>query len=300
MQEDYLRILRYFRFFIRYGDLRNENHDQIHDPSVKDAIKKCRDGLYQISGPRIWTELKKIINVSLASPDYPHSICVLDMMFTELALGIYMGFNEQPKSIENVRKIADNLRKFNDLVDRTEGLGEEDKKLNYLSIICALIDNESDSLADKELKDIEELTSLRERLSISNQEKFAGLAILHYRNMPDFDVDRARKEIILTPKSEKERKLSYLLEVFKYRGDLDAYLRLKTEPIPVFPNIGAKIKDRFEQKSLCGVYIDELKYIWMENNCKLSEAELLAKFEELFADGSLNKVKRMKKSPEKA
>ena len=288
MREDYLRILRYFRFYIRYGNLVD------HDPGVLAAIEQCREGLYQISGPRIWTELKKILG-------YPQAINILDMLFNQLRLGVYMGFNEGPKLIEKVRQIDENLKKFNKLVESgVGGLSEADKKLNYLSIICALIDNDADDPKEKELKDVEELTCLRERLSISNQEKFAGLAILHYRNMPDFTIDRARKEIVMTPKSEKERKLLYLLEAFKYRGDLDAYLELKAKPMPVFPNIGDKISKRFAQNpSLCGVYIKELQYIWMQNGYKMSEAELLAKFEELYADGSLNKVKRLKTSPEK-
>lgn len=289
MQEDYLRILRYFRFYIRYGNLVD------HDQTVVDAIEQCREGLYQISGPRIWTELKKILG-------YPHAISILDMVFNRLGLGVYMGFTAETKCIEKVKRIEGNLRKFNELVDSAPkelNLSEDDKKLNYMSIICALIDSECGCEKERKQQEEDELKSLRERLSISNQELYAGAAILHYRKSADFTIQRAQKEIIMTPKSEKERKRSWLLEVFKYRGDLDAYVELKNKPIPQFPNIGMKIRDRFEQKSLLGVYINELKHIWMESDCKLTEDELLSKFEELYADGSLNKVKRMKKSPEK-
>lgn len=289
MQEDYLRILRYFRFYIRYGNLVD------HDQQVVEAIEQCREGLYQISGPRIWTELKKILG-------YPQAISILDMVFNRLALGVYMGFDAQPKCIEKVKQVVDNLRKFNELVDsapKEMNLGEDDKMLNYMSIICALIQSKTQDVEERKRIQEDELRNLRERLSISNQELYAGAAILHYRDNADFTIHRAQKEIIMTPKSEKERKRSWLLEVFKYRGDLDAYVELKNKPLPVFPNIGLKIRDRFEQKSLLGVYINELKHIWMENDCKLTEEELLSKFEELYADGSLNKVKRMKKSPEK-
>ena len=54
IQEDYLRILRYFRFFIEYSEF-NNNQDIIK------AIKKNINGLNKISNERIFDELKKIL-----------------------------------------------------------------------------------------------------------------------------------------------------------------------------------------------------------------------------------------------
>lgn len=53
IREDYLRILRYFRFFSRYEGANI-------DPSTMHAIAKLSPGLRNISGERIWTELNKI------------------------------------------------------------------------------------------------------------------------------------------------------------------------------------------------------------------------------------------------
>nr|CRZ24724.1 BMA-HPO-31 [Brugia malayi] len=55
IQEDYLRILRYFRF---YGRLAIDG--EMHDKATLDAIISNRNGLKDISGERIWMELKKI------------------------------------------------------------------------------------------------------------------------------------------------------------------------------------------------------------------------------------------------
>ncbi|VDK83077.1 unnamed protein product [Litomosoides sigmodontis] len=55
IQEDYLRILRYFRFFGRLA-----LHADAHDKTTLDAIMSNRGGLKDISGERIWMELKKI------------------------------------------------------------------------------------------------------------------------------------------------------------------------------------------------------------------------------------------------
>ncbi len=56
--EDYLRILRFFRFFAWYG----------HGRPDAEGLKACarlKDGLAQLSAERIWTELRK----TLAAPD---------------------------------------------------------------------------------------------------------------------------------------------------------------------------------------------------------------------------------------
>jgi poly(A) polymerase len=58
IQEDYLRILRFFRFFAWYGSGRPD----------ADGLKACarlKDGLERLSAERVWAELKKL----LAAPD---------------------------------------------------------------------------------------------------------------------------------------------------------------------------------------------------------------------------------------
>jgi tRNA nucleotidyltransferase/poly(A) polymerase len=58
IREDYLRILRFFRFFARYGSGRPD----------ADGLKACarlKDGLERLSAERVWSELKKL----LSAPD---------------------------------------------------------------------------------------------------------------------------------------------------------------------------------------------------------------------------------------
>ena len=52
--EDYLRILRFFRFFAHYGDGRPDG----------DGLRACvrgKDGLAQLSAERVWMELKRLL-----------------------------------------------------------------------------------------------------------------------------------------------------------------------------------------------------------------------------------------------
>jgi len=58
IREDYLRILRFFRFFAWYGEGRP-------DAEGLKACARLKDGLGQLSAERIWSELKKL----LSAPD---------------------------------------------------------------------------------------------------------------------------------------------------------------------------------------------------------------------------------------
>jgi hypothetical protein len=65
--EDYLRILRFFRFHARFAGLRPL------DSEAKEAIIQTKDRLIDISGERIWQEMKKII----VGPNAAHIIHVM-------------------------------------------------------------------------------------------------------------------------------------------------------------------------------------------------------------------------------
>ncbi|WP_137130350.1 CCA tRNA nucleotidyltransferase [Rhizobium sp. FY34] len=54
--EDYLRVLRFFRFFATYGSGRP-------DADGLRAVAKARDRLDQLSAERVWAEMKKLLSV---------------------------------------------------------------------------------------------------------------------------------------------------------------------------------------------------------------------------------------------
>ena len=80
MVEDYLRILRYFRF-------QGRTAKPTFDPDTLEAIKKNAEGLKQISGERIWMEMRKIL-------EGDHTIELLKRMVetgVDKAIGLPMG-----------------------------------------------------------------------------------------------------------------------------------------------------------------------------------------------------------------
>ncbi|KAF8796536.1 CCA tRNA nucleotidyltransferase 1 like protein [Argiope bruennichi] len=90
IQEDYLRILRYFRFYGRIAV-----HPDNHDSQTLEAIRKNAEGLGKISGERLWMELKKILSGNFAK----------EIMLRMIDLGIapFIGLPENP----NVAEYAD-------------------------------------------------------------------------------------------------------------------------------------------------------------------------------------------------
>ncbi|KAL3985607.1 Poly A polymerase head domain family protein [Acanthocheilonema viteae] len=82
IQEDYLRILRYFRFFGRLA-----LDGEAHEKATLDAIILNGSGLKDISGERIWMELKKICVGRLGGE-------VLTTMLKQCNLAFLLGLSE--------------------------------------------------------------------------------------------------------------------------------------------------------------------------------------------------------------
>lgn len=79
IKEDFLRILRYFRF-------RSRVDDRIHDRETLAAIKANAMGLRQISVERIWMEMAKILKENSTMI----CLCMIDMLETDVleAIGL--------------------------------------------------------------------------------------------------------------------------------------------------------------------------------------------------------------------
>uniref|UniRef100_A0A8D1CHC4 CCA tRNA nucleotidyltransferase 1, mitochondrial n=1 Tax=Sus scrofa TaxID=9823 RepID=A0A8D1CHC4_PIG len=98
IQEDYLRILRYFRF---YGKIVDKPGD--HDPETLEAIAENAKGLAGISGERIWVELKKILTGN-------HVNHLIHLMY-DLDVAPYIGLPANA-SLEEFNKVSKNVEGF--------------------------------------------------------------------------------------------------------------------------------------------------------------------------------------------
>ncbi|XP_010628249.1 CCA tRNA nucleotidyltransferase 1, mitochondrial isoform X3 [Fukomys damarensis] len=98
IQEDYLRILRYFRFYGRIVDKPGD-----HDPETLEAIAENAKGLGGISGERIWVEMKKILTGN-------HVNHLIHLMY-DLGVAPYIGLPANA-SLEEFKKVSKNVDGF--------------------------------------------------------------------------------------------------------------------------------------------------------------------------------------------
>jgi tRNA nucleotidyltransferase (CCA-adding enzyme) len=120
IQEDYLRILRYFRFCARISP-----DPLVHEREAEEAICKNVDGLQIISGERIWMELKQILSSRHAFP-------LMEVML-KWGLAPYIGL-PQKDSNELL-----NTPEFREVWQRTEN-----QHLEAISLLATLLQTEDD------------------------------------------------------------------------------------------------------------------------------------------------------------
>jgi len=123
MEEDYLRILRYFRFFGRIA----KSPDQ-HEPETIQAIIKCKDGIKNVSGERIWTELHKIV-IGRMAPDMMRS------MFVDCGLASLLALNDEfaKKQLDIFGRVYGSVNKLST---------PEEKRLPCTVLTCFLENSE--------------------------------------------------------------------------------------------------------------------------------------------------------------
>ncbi|PAV60274.1 hypothetical protein WR25_07133 [Diploscapter pachys] len=155
IQEDFLRILRYFRFFGRISVTEE------HEKETLGAIARNKHGLKGISAERIWVEFKKIVIGRMAP-------AVLRSMFgPECELQEYVGLPKavnldrfQKVSIYNFLKIK--LSYY--LV--YEKYGSRLESMTSVALLCELEDH---------------IDAFHTRTKLSNDEKFLGFFIVRER-----------------------------------------------------------------------------------------------------------------------
>ena len=115
IQEDYLRILRYFRFFLQYNKV---NHDQ----NIIRSIKMYINGINKVSNERIFSELKKILLLDNAN----------SLFFDETSKEIILNIFPQFKYHKRLNLISSLDKKLQSMFD------------NYLVLAILIIDDTSD------------------------------------------------------------------------------------------------------------------------------------------------------------
>ncbi|EFN80080.1 CCA tRNA nucleotidyltransferase 1, mitochondrial isoform X2 [Harpegnathos saltator] len=238
--EDYLRILRYFRFYGKIMD----SPDQ-HDEATIKAIKDNVNGLQLISGERIWSEWYKILTGKFALE--------LTLKMLECGCGKYMGLPENP-NIENFQIVC-------------RRASSNDVALKPISMIVPM------------LKDEQEVMDVHGRLKLSNADRDLALFLVRYRECTHIPCERPLKpyqQLVFTQQTNRyDVYREYVKEILKYQGAMELLDEFEKWVIPKFPINGIMLKDLVPHPKMIGKVITELKKIWINDDFKNTNSELI-------------------------
>ena len=241
IKEDFLRILRYVRFFLNYSK-------QPHDPEVVKKLKMNIQGISKLSKERLLDELKKIIKIDTLqklSKD-KISLDLIQLIFPEL------------KNIKIFSKL--NQSDLNFL-----------KRNDFIFLISLMIVEETDNadyflykfnISNKNKKRIKNIDNFYKKkisskiFNENNMNKYfyyygreATLDILNFRLIKLNKTDQSLTELV----EYYKKKESYIMPI-------NADYLMKKYEIPEGKLVGEKLK-RIEEE-------------WVENNFKISYQEI--------------------------
>ena len=242
IQEDYLRILRYLRFYTQYN--KNKFHDEI---AIK-AIKRNLDGLAKISRERILEELFKMMKLNNFSKLFEDEFCrfIILSMLPQLR-----NYNR----IKILNKISYKIK----------------KQIDKILLLSILIVDETDNC-----------NFFLYKYQLSNEDKkrilFIKNSFKNYSKQYLYSKKNLLKLTYLSDKSSVIELLIFLIFVNPKKisniENLIDYIKEKT--IPEFPINAKFLKEEFnflEGKQL-GDALKKLEKHWIDNGFKIDKGNV--------------------------
>jgi len=244
IQEDYLRILRYFRFFTQYGK-------KDHDKNVIKAIRQNINGINIISNERIFDEVKKTLSLKNVYNLFSNKDS------KEIILNIFPQF-----------KFYNRLKNFNNLKEETKN------KYDYKNILALLCIDETDNY---------EFFCYKYKLSnrIKDNFKFLSKNFKSLKNKKFYSENNIKKIIYLYNKNIVRDILLFIkcssdnLQDFNLENLLNYVGGCK---VPEFPISGEHLKKHgFKTGEELGKKLKSLEQKWIDNNFVI-DANLSTKY----------------------
>ncbi len=241
IKEDYLRILRYVRFFINYSN-------QSHDLNIIKKIKKNIGGVSKLSSERLLDEFKKLTrsNAFLKIFNDKISLELIEIIFPQL------------KNLENFKKL--NSHAIDNLA-----------KVDFIFLLSLLIVDGSDNtdyflykfnISKKDQKRLKSIDFFyKENVSIKNFNEKNFNKIFYYNGKQTvIDVINYR----LFTSSKVEKKLLKLLETYK------------NKVIPTLPIDASTLMTKYNiaEGKMLGNKLKLIEEIWVQNSFQISEKQI--------------------------
>ncbi len=242
IQEDYLRILRYLRFYTQYN--KNKFHDEI---TIK-AIKRNLDGLAKISRERILEELFKMMKLNNFSKLFEDEFCRFIIL-----------------------SILPQLRNYNRIKILNKISYKIKKQIDKILLLSILIVDETDNC-----------NFFLYKYQLSNEDKkrilFIKNSFKNYSKQYLYSKKNLLKLTYLSDKSSVIELLIFLIfvnpEKISNIENLIDYIKEKT--IPEFPINAKFLKEEFnflEGKQL-GDALKKLEKQWIDNGFKIDKGNV--------------------------
>ena len=241
IKEDYLRILRYIRFFLNYSN-------QSHNPEIIKIIKRNIKGVSKLSSERLIDELKKLTK----------SNAFIKIFKDETGLELLEIIFPQLKNLQNLKKL--NSYALKNL-----------SKIDFIFLLSLMIVDGSDNvdyfiykfnISKKDQKRLKVIDFFyKENLSIKNfTEK--NFNKIFYFNGRQAVIDIINFKLFTSKTVEK--KLLKLAELYK------------DKIIPTLP-IGANVlmgKYKIPEGKLLGIKLKLIEETWVKNGFQISEKQI--------------------------
>ena len=241
VKEDYLRILRYVRFFINYSN-------QSHDPKIIKIIKRNIGGVSKLSSERLLDELKKLTKSNAFLEIFKDNTCLelIKIIFPQL------------KNLDNFRKInshaKDNLSKVDFIFLLSLMIVDGTDNADYFIYKFNLSKKDQ-----KRLKSIDFFYKENVNVKYFNEKNFNKI---FYYNGKQTVLDIINFKLFSSVKVEK--KLLKLIEIYK------------NKVLPTFP-ISAKTimaKYNIPEGKILGNKLKLIEETWVQNSFQISEKQI--------------------------
>jgi len=241
VKEDYLRILRYVRFFINYSN-------QSHDPKIIKIIKRNIGGVSKLSSERLLDELKKLTKSNAFLEIFKDNTCLelIKIIFPQL------------KNLDNFRKMnshaKDNLSKVDFIFLLSLMIVDGTDNTDYFIYKFNLSKKDQ-----KRLKSIDFFYKENVNVKYFNEKNFNKI---FYFNGKQTVLDIINFKLFSSVKVEK--KLLNLIEIYK------------NKILPTFP-ISAKTimaKYNIPEGKILGNKLKLIEETWVQNSFQISEKQI--------------------------
>jgi len=233
IQEDYLRILRYFRFFSQYSKID-------HDQNIIRSIKLHINGINKISNERIFNELEKILALKNIYSLFSNNIS------KEIILNIFSQF----KYYKRLKLISTLKQQIRDNFDR------------HLILALLIVDetNNYEYFCHK----------YKTSNKIKNRFKNISINFENIKNKKFYSEENIKKLIYLTSKEYVKDLLLFSICINNKAKNLDIEKLLNYVNIcklPKFPITGDYLKEHgYQTGETLGKKLKSLEEKWIENN----------------------------------